>query len=127
MVVVLFCGHGNSYKLKDEEGRVSETKQIESIVPYDALKKSDERDIHDYEIKAILDKAKSNNITLIFDSCYSAGATRRGEDTVYRSSFFIILLLVNYSKLIILLRLTRIKIFTQIYHILLNNTLIVYI
>lgn len=58
-----------------------QSKQSEGLVPYDASFKA-ESDIRDKDIKDILKEATSHNITLIFDCCHSAGATRRGEDTV---------------------------------------------
>lgn len=69
MGVVLFCGCGSFFY--DDK---SQSKQSEALVPYDALKNSHEHDIHDYEIEAIMAKAKSQNLTLILDCDSSAGA-----------------------------------------------------
>ena len=71
VAVVLFCGHG-TYIEKDEK----HNKQSEALVPYDSFLRSPERDIRDDEIKAIMAKAVSTNITLILDSCFSSDAVR---------------------------------------------------
>ena len=67
-----FFGHGDQMPNEQKPNGYTET-----IVPYDArLKPNVRMDIRDDEILAILEKANSNNITLIFDCCHAADITR---------------------------------------------------
>ncbi len=79
-VVFYYSGHG-SY-VDDQptvsEGRDEADGKDETIVPYDALRKSGANDIRDDDINKWFTELRkqTTNITFIFDSCHSGTATR---------------------------------------------------
>ena len=77
-VVVHYSGHGSQAPSSDP-GEVDGLD--ETILPHDAVRGGDpaaDLDIHDKQIHAWLERltAVTGNVTLVFDSCHSAGVTR---------------------------------------------------
>lgn len=67
--MIHYSGHGNHIENNSKLNNFNET-----IVPYDY-----NNQIKDDEIKLLLYKAKSANLTLVFDCCHSGDITREGS------------------------------------------------
>ncbi|CAE6441338.1 unnamed protein product [Rhizoctonia solani] len=80
-IVIFYAGHGA--KLKKPEGWQASTDHIQALVPYDTKVQDGSGNpvvpIPDRTVAALLNEvsvSKGNNITVIFDCCHSASATR---------------------------------------------------
>jgi len=82
-IIIMYAGHGVAYSKRDywpgTRGR------IEALAPVNRGGQSGVPDISDRELNlflADLARSKGNNITVILDCCYAAGATRQFRDEV---------------------------------------------
>jgi hypothetical protein len=72
-VVFYYSGHGS--RVADRDPKDESDGYDETLVPYDA-RLSGSADIRDDEVKELLDRLATRNVTVIFDSCHSGTGTR---------------------------------------------------
>ncbi len=81
VTVFAFSGHGDRLETSGKLSGYSET-----LVPYDGVSRRRDTHITDTELRTVLEAFRSINVTVILDSCHSAGATRGQHNVSYSTT-----------------------------------------
>jgi caspase domain-containing protein len=83
-VFIYYSGHGKRVDVKAEDGT---TFHREALVPDDFASTDPKRFLFDFEVNQLLHAIaqRTTSVTVVLDSCHSAGATRVGDDVAVRT------------------------------------------